>query len=403
MCVHVSFVSSHVMDVSLVGQLAIQVSQEDVPAGQTVHSSVHFAVPPGFRVHNDSVAAALLTLVGKTCTTVSFNFPVSQHCADILSAYYGLAEIASIDPSLEPRQPGRFLGLNFSGGLDSVAVWVVLRELLGEEIKVIHADYGPFYVREQRATSGYHKDVDCATDIRTQGFDEQGRFLAAAPLLFADDADLGSVTHGNPYFHYPPLHIESSVDGTPPRFLEHDAVFAAGGLAELHLIRGLMTWSTLTMLVASAPERVEAALYASARPGTVKHAIKALALRDTFERLGQPLPEALRRWTPPRQLPAFGERLDVDTWALYFLRTRGRAFVDTFVRGLDRLDLSQLDELSYDFFFRYNSSLLQVIPEPLRRRFTSVLHSFDIYPYRERDWRDLDRYRSFLLANQRAG
>lgn len=115
------------------------------------------------------------------------------------------------------------------------------------------------------------------------------------------------------------------------------------------------------------------------------------------------MPEALRRWTPPRQLPAFGERLDVDTWALYFLRTRGRAFVDTFVRGLDRLDLSQLDELSYDFLFRYSSSLLQVIPEPLRRRFTSVLHSFDIYPYSERDWRDLDRYRSFLLANQRAG
>ena len=99
-------------------------------------------------------------------------------------------------------------------------------------------------------------------------------------------------------------------------------------------------------------------------------------------------------------MPLFGERLDVDTWALYFLRTKGRAFVNTFVLGLNRLDMARCDELSFDFLTKYNSSLIYLVPEPLRSNFMRVLHGFDIYPYGERDWHDLERYRAFLLAHQ---
>jgi hypothetical protein len=398
--VHIGFFSSHIVGDYSNGRLLVRVQAEDLRAGQTRLDDVSFSVPPDFHTHNDCVAAALITLVGKVCTSAEFNFPISQQCADMLAAYYGLADVGPIDPHLEPRRPGGALGLNFSGGLDSVSVWVLLHELMGEDIKVIHADYGPAFAREQLATNGYRLDVDCATDLRARGYDQRGRFLTAVPLLFADYADLGSLTHGNPYFHYPPLHVESTADGLPPRFLAHDAVVNAGGLRELHLIRGLMTWSTLQLLVAMAPERVEAALRASAAPGTVKHAIKSLALREIFERLGQPLPPALREWVPPQTLPLFGERLDVDTWALYFLRTKGRAFVNTFVLGLNRLDMARFEELSFEFLTKYNSSLVYLVPEPLRGAFTRVLHSFDIYPYSERDWRDLERYRAFLLDYQ---
>lgn len=381
----------------------MRIARDDPLAGVTIHDEIFFEVPSDFQAHHDAVGAALMTLFGRAYAAVEFNFPISAHCAETLAAYYALDDIGPVDASLAPRERGRFLGLNFSGGLDSTAVWVILRDLMREELKVIHANYGPLYAGEQLGTVGYHKDVDCATDLRAQRYDQAGRFLAAVPLLFADYAGLGSVAHGNPYFHYPPLHVESTRDGSPPAFLAHDAVFGAGGLDELHLIRGLMTWSTLKILVTAAPERVEAALSASARPGTVKHAIKSLALRDTYERLDEPLPPFLRAWTPPRTPSRFGERLDVDTWALYFLRTRGPEFVGSFVRGADRLDLAPLDDISYDFLTRYNPSLIQVIPEPLRGRFMRVLHEFDIYPYTERDWRDLDRYRAFLLAHMLDG
>jgi hypothetical protein len=396
----VYFESSHVSGDFAARRLTVAIARPDAARGLTVRDQVWFSVPADFRTHHDSVAAALMTLVGRTYPIVTFNFPISRHCAELLTSYYRLEEIGPIDESQEPRRPGRALGLNFSGGLDSVCVWVLLHELMGEELKVIHANYGAEFAREHDATRCFQLDVDCATDLRNVGYDQRGRFLTAVPLLYADYADLGSVTHGNPYFHYPPLHVESTVDGLPPRFLAHDAVVNAGGLHELHLIRGLMTWSTLKVLVATAPERVEAALSASAAPGTVKHAIKSLALREIFEQLGQPLPATLRDWVPPRTLPLFGERLDVDTWALYFLRTKGRAFVNTFVLGLNRLDMARCDELSFDFLTKYNSSLIYLVPEPLRSNFMRVLHGFDIYPYGERDWHDLERYRAFLLAHQ---
>jgi hypothetical protein len=398
--VHVGFTSSHADGDYSNARLLVHIQTEDLRAGQTRVDLVSFRVPPDFHTHNDSVAAALLTLVGKACSSAELSFPISQYCADTLASYYGLSDIGPIDPDLEPRRPGQMLALNFSGGLDSVSVWVLLRELMGADIKVIHADYGASFAREQLATNGYRLDVDCATDLRERGYDQRGRFLTAVPLLYADYAHLGSLTHGNPYFHYPPLHVESTADGLPPRFLAHDAVVNAGGLHELHLIRGLMTWSTLKVLVATAPERAEAALGASAPPGTVKHAIKSLALREIFEQLGQPLPAALRDWIPPQTLPLFGERLDVDTWALYFLRTKGRAFVNTFVLGLNRLDMAWFEDLSFEFLTKYNSSLIYLVPEPLRSSFMRVLHSFDIYPYGERDWHDLERYRAFLLAHQ---
>ena len=47
----------------------------------THHDRIHVQVPRDFHVHNDSVAAALMTLVGRSCPIVTFNFPISTRCA----------------------------------------------------------------------------------------------------------------------------------------------------------------------------------------------------------------------------------------------------------------------------------------------------------------------------------
>ena len=63
-------------------------------------------------------------------------------CADTLAWYYQLDEIGPVDDALEPRRPGRFLALNFSGGLDSTAIWVLLRDLAKVTFKVVTSEYG---------------------------------------------------------------------------------------------------------------------------------------------------------------------------------------------------------------------------------------------------------------------
>src|SRR5687767_5867898 len=137
---HIHFDSSHVRRDRPADRLVIRIAREDAESGQTVADQVVFSTSAGFHVHNDLVAAALMTLAGHSYSSASFNFPVSEFCAETLRRYYELAEFGPVDPALEPRQRGRFLGLNFSGGHDSTAVLLLLRHI-GEPVKVITTDY----------------------------------------------------------------------------------------------------------------------------------------------------------------------------------------------------------------------------------------------------------------------
>ena len=63
----------------------------------TAFDALWFTVPADFHTHNDSVAAALMTLVGRRFQDVTFNFSISRYCADTLAWYYQLDEIGPVD------------------------------------------------------------------------------------------------------------------------------------------------------------------------------------------------------------------------------------------------------------------------------------------------------------------
>ena len=138
-----------------------------------------------------------MTLVGTTYSDVTFNFPISSYCADILTTYYRLREIGPVDASLEPRQPGRWIGLNFSGGFDSVALWCLLKHELQLDFRVITSDYGGRFAHERLGFKHFARDVSCVTNLRQLGYDGRGRFNAAVPLLYADYLDLSALASGH--------------------------------------------------------------------------------------------------------------------------------------------------------------------------------------------------------------
>ena len=88
--------------------------------------------------------------------------------------------------------------MTFSGGLDSTAVVVLLRELMGVPALAITADYGGVFAFERNGFGSVRQDVVCATDFRQRGYFRHGRFNFAVALLFADYLGLGAVATGNP-------------------------------------------------------------------------------------------------------------------------------------------------------------------------------------------------------------
>lgn len=359
---------------------------------------MRFAVPRDFSSHNDSVAAALMTLVGRHPTVASFNFPISDHCATLLRAYYDLAEVGPVDPSLEPRRPGRYLGLNFSGGLDSSAMRALLERLMPGEFRVVSTDFEGVEDHEARALDAWPPDLRCATDFRRKGF-FAGRYISAVPLLFADYLDLYGLTSAH-VFSQDANSVERNIDGHRPAFLDKAPSLQAGGLEEVHIFRGLDEVGVLRILMRLVPDRLEAAVRGSSQPGTLRNISRRLALRILFDQERLPLPDFVAETLLTTQPESPGGFFAGGVPILYVIKHYGEAGTRALSFGdidMTRIDWSFLDDLSMEFAAKYNTNFIRYMPPDLRTPLLNLLASVDVGPYTERDWNELETTRQALI------
>lgn len=392
----VTFSSNHI-ERSRSGVLAIKIQRERVPPRLAVEQVVHFSIPPGYHVHNDSVAAAALTLVGTAAEVVTFNFPISAFCAETLRAYYDLAEVGPVDASLEPRRPGRSLGLNFSGGLDSSALRALLDRILPGEYRVISTAFEGADTHEHTAQAAWPPDLQCVTDFRRKGF-FAGRYFNAVPLLFADYLDLYGLTSAH-VFSQDATSLERNIDGHRPAFLNRAPTLAAGGLEEVHLFRGVDEVAVLRILMRLVPERLEAAVRGSSQPGTLRNISRRLSLRILYEqeRLAQPpfVAETLLTTQPESPGGLFAGGIPI----LFVIKHYGQAGAAALSYGdidMTRIDWSFLDALSMEFAAKYNTNFLHYAPAELRAPLLTLLANLDVGPFNERDWLELDACRQAM-------
>ena len=392
--VQIEFNSSHVTGDYSGGTLIIKVTSAE--NGQVSRQNeVFFTVPPDYHVHNDLVAAACMAFAGHGYREAAFNFPISTACADMLAAYYRLDAVSPVDSSLQARKPGRYLGLSFSGGLDSLGIWVLLREFAEIEFKVITAEYDRFY-REATGYASYARDVSCHTNFRNTFHDRAG-FEVVVPLLFADYADLYAFTTGHTFAHYPLIWNDFPAS-EPPEFVYRDAVAWAGGLIELHLARFLIESALLLLLVRAAPERVEQAFLSASGPGTEKYYAKAMMLRHIYPSEGLAIPAYLH--DPGR--PEFPARSGVS--GLILLRQiflwwiGGRRQAMRLAYRARHTDWSPLHGLALDFQWKYNPELARLIPDAFRDLVLAGLETHGIEPYSVQDFAELSAVRRFMIA-----
>ena len=391
----VHFTSSHV-DGSADGLLSVGIERDG--GSRRRDPVVEFEVPPDFHAHNDSVAAALMTLVGDEPGSATFNFPISSFCAETLANYYHLETVGPVDPNLPSRPRGRFLGMNFSGGLDSSALRALLDRMMPGEFRVISTNFMGKETNEEAAQRAWPPDLSCRTDFRRKGY-FSGRFTAAVPLLFADYLDLYGLTSAH-VFSQDVNSLERNVDGHLPAFFSKEPVYRAGGLEEIHLLRGLDEVAILRVLMRLAPERLEWAVRGSSQPGTLRNISRRLSLRILFERENVPAPEIVRATGLETRPEQPGQFFSGGGAILFVVKHYGEAGVRVLSAGdvdMSLLDFSFLDDLTMDCALKYNTNYIEYIPPELRRPVLTLLASIDIQPYNERDWRELDAIRAALL------
>jgi hypothetical protein len=394
--VHVA--SSHVTGCHDSGRLTLRFTFHSDGSGRRREDEVWFEVPPDFHAHNDGVAAAAMTLLGASAGRVAFDFAISDRCASILRAYYRLADVAPVDPSLEPRRPGRWLGLNFSGGMDSTVVKTLLDEILPGEFKLVTTAYGGPYTHEALGYAPHRPHVVCRTNFRAKHY-VGGRFNAAVPLLFADYLDLAALTTGHS-FTQNPVSTESLVDGAMPRFRVLEAALEAGGLPEVHLVRGLNEPGMLKAIAHLPGAELEQTFNGSSPPSSSKYRLRGTILRQMRAAASQPIPEFIRDVTLHPRTGRFGGLLGGMLQALYVARYVGVDAIREFSPGIEDVPADWFAGLTLDFATRYNTNFISLVPAHLRAPLLGALARRGIEPYRERDWHELAAVQAYREALQ---
>jgi len=391
------FVSNH-LAAERGRQLAVTISLTDPRNRANLTDTVFFEVPPDFHSHNDSVAAALLTLVGDRPREVTFNFPISTRCAELLRDYYTLDDIGPIDPDLEPRRPGHTLGLSFSGGFDSTALRALLDRLIPGQFTVISSVFEGIWENEVASQASWPPDLSCRTDTRRKGF-WRGRFTAAVPLLFADYLNLRALTSAH-VFSQDGEGTERNIDGHPPTFRRKEVVYQAGGLEEVHLVRGIDEVGILRILTRLVPERVRYALAGASDQGTTRNLSRGLTLRILHERDGLPVPDYLAEFdlTPHPYLG--GQFFLGGSPILFVVKHYGAAGVralSSLTADLTKIDFSFMDALTMEYLQKFNTNFVDIIPPDLRAPLLNLIASLGVIPFNEHDWDELEATRNGLM------
>jgi hypothetical protein len=360
-------------------RLTFQISQ-----GGTLEQ-VYFTVPSGFYAHNDSIAACLATLSGKTFRTIHFSFPISERCRAEIARRNGATVTARGYPIRE-RRPGRNIALSFSGGLDSLAAYHLAPEHL---IRIAVAFGGP-WTPEEMFFRTLSPEAICRTNLRTRRNRNDSTFMGAASMLYADVFDIGGIGFGEIFETRPWNYL------LKPKRLGPKG-FSAAGIGNATLTRGLTQLGTARVARFYTSEKtIRASIASSAAPGTEKFFRKQLLMDTVAYVHGCGARPAFDKYTYPNRKLVFGGKFSIDFLTLYFLKLYGFDTVSRWMVGLEQVDQEALHKADLAWYLKYNTLFLDDIPVGLRDPILARLSGAKISLFKECDWAHYFSVRSFL-------
>jgi cyanophycin synthetase len=365
------------------GQLVIDLASEHQ------RDRLHFSVPEGFRAHFDLVASAVAPLLRSSYAHITFDFPVSD-LVRMRVAARTRAEVVSAGAG-DPRQPGSRLALNFSGGVDSLAAWL----LAPDEMLRVAVDYGRWFQRERKSFAPLAPDVICSTDFRAKGYGQTDwLFMAAATTLFADHLDLSSVGFGT--------HLAASPSYLRPREWEPRDLTApllsAAGLRDRTLTRGLTEFGTSLIVDRYAPDVAGDALASVGRRGSAKMFRKRLIYDSAVAFRGGPRVDIENRRLPHRKIRLW-QSYGMDFALIILMALYPPEFVRRFIKNVESGVLEAARDIRPDFAFRCNPLFVQHIPAHLRDTVTRRMASAGIEMYGDADWVEYEKLRRILASH----
>lgn len=350
--------------------------------------AIYFTTPDNFSTHPDCVASAYATLCGRDFQSIHFAFPVSAKCRQIIERV-SQASVTS-EGTTAQRKSGTRIGLNFSGGFDSLAAYLLAPE---KQIRVA-VDFKKGFERERAFFSKLAPEIVCETNLREKGYAKAAwQFMGAATFLYADYLDLAGAGYGT-IFEATTYNYRLAPSKYPIDY--RDAL----DLYDATMTRGLTEFGTALVLTSLAPELVAQSRASVAPEGSEKSYRKRLLVEAASHHRGGSAPSFSGHDVPLRRC-TYGTSFALDFLALAFAGLYGMEAVSTWMDGLDIVDEDALNALRFDWLFKYNQIFEDQIPPSVRSEFFDRLTQIGIGRFDDDDFRYYTAFRSILAKHHR--
>jgi hypothetical protein len=236
--------------------------------------AIYFTTPDNFSTHPDCVASAYATLCGRDFQSIHFAFPISAKCRQIIERV-SQASVTS-EGNTAQRKSGTRIGLNFSGGFDSLAAYLLAPE---KQIRVA-VDFKKGFERERAFFSKLAPEIVCETNLREKGYAKAAwQFMGAATFLYADYLDLAGAGYGT-IFEATTYNYRLAPSKYPIDY--RDAL----DLYDATMTRGLTEFGTALVLTSLAPDLVAQSRASVAPEGSEKSYRKRLLVEAASHHRG---------------------------------------------------------------------------------------------------------------------
>lgn len=345
------------------------------------NDNVYFRLDKEIFISDNNIAIALSTFCRRGYDEIYFDLNLTKDIVNLIASFSNANVIAKNILSEEPKQDSESsgkIGLNFSGGFDSLAAKIIL----GEYAELISVS---FFESEYNFFKKF-KPHTLETNFRQLGYaDNDWTFMGVGSILFSDYLNLKYHLFGTVLEAF---HMHAYKDfASRQKFIEEP--FNLAGLTDIKLIQGLTEIGTALVVCNVEPYLINDSIISLAPQGTEKRYRKQLIVQSLIKKFN--LNIYLEQTVPPIESERrnWGEYFAVDFLALYILKYMGYEEVSKIVNNVPSDVIEFVKNHSLTFYERFNTNFLNNIPSEFKSEILKNLATAKILPYTQEDFEEL--------------
>lgn len=351
----------------------------------TNEDKVFFELSEKIIVNKNLIAIALSTLCGTIFDNVYMDLEIGDEVYNNLKSFFDCEfNVKEINQSGISKGKGNII-LNFSGGFDSLAIYL----LMPHKFKLVSLDFSGKFAREEKFFKVF-SPYTVKTNIRLLGLSRNHwSFMGIGAILFkeyleADYETFGSILEAGPYTFTKKHSLLDNPISFPMCF---------AGLNELHLARGITEPGTALIISNKSPYFINSSLNSLANIGEEKRYRKQLLIQIIANKYNKDLKLDL---VDAGNKVDFNQSLAHGFLALYIAKFAGIDELNKVVLNVPDEFIELSNQLSLDFYEKFNPNFLNSIPKDLKGDYLKALSDAEVYPYNQKDWEEFNIVVSLL-------